>query len=161
MCNCESKSPEVIDLSKLDNILDGYRDKADMLIQVLLKIQKEYNWLPKEALYKVSQTLNVPVNRVYHVATFYKLFSVIPKGKHNVSVCVGTACHVFGAPKILDRLEKPLGIKAGETTSDLKFSLETVNCLGCCALGPVVVVDGHYHGKLPTADAEKILADYD
>jgi NADH-quinone oxidoreductase subunit E len=142
---------------KIDQIIDKYQGDASSLIQVLLEIQRENRWLPNEALKKVSKKLGVPLNQIQHVATFYKAFSLIPKGRHEVQVCLGTACHVRGGPRILDRVEEVLGIQAGQTTTDMEFTLETVNCLGCCALGPVMVVDGKYHGKIAPTAAEEVL----
>jgi NADH-quinone oxidoreductase subunit E len=136
---------------KIDKIIDKYQGDAGSLIQVLLEIQSENRWLPKEALEKVSKKLKVPLNRIQHIVTFYKAFSLVPKGRHEVHVCTGTACHVRGAPRLLDAVQDLIGIRPGETDLDLKFSLETVNCLGCCALGPVMVVDGEYHGKMAPA----------
>jgi NADH-quinone oxidoreductase subunit E len=142
---------------KIDQIIDKYQGDASSLIQVLLEIQRENRWIPNEALKKVSKKLGVPLNQIQHVATFYKAFSLIPKGRHEVQVCLGTACHVRGGPRILDRVEEVLGIQAGQTTTDMEFTLETVNCLGCCALGPVMVVDGKYHGKIAPTKAEEVL----
>jgi NADH-quinone oxidoreductase subunit E len=142
---------------KIDQIINKYQGDASSLIQVLLEIQRENRWLPKEALNKVSKKLGVPLNQIQHVATFYKAFSLIPRGRHEVQICLGTACHVRGGPRILDRVEGVLGIQAGQTTTDMKFTLETVNCLGCCALGPVMVVDGKYHGKIAPTEAEEVL----
>jgi NADH-quinone oxidoreductase subunit E len=150
-----------MDNSKIDKIIDRYQGDGSSLIQVLLEIQSENRWLPKEALEEVSKKLGVPLNRIQHIVTFYKAFSLIPKGRHDVHVCTGTACHVRGAPRLLDTIQDLIGIKPGEMDSDLKFSLETVNCLGCCALGPVMVVDGEYHGKMSPAKSEDVLKDYD
>jgi NADH-quinone oxidoreductase subunit E len=113
-----------------------------------LEVQAERHWLSKEVLDRVSERLHVPMTRVQHIATFYRAFSLVPKGRHEVHVCMGTACHVRGADRVLDSVQDHTGIKAGETDLDLKFSLETVNCVGCCALGPVVVVDGQTHGNM-------------
>ncbi len=146
---------------KIDKIIAKYQDDAGSLIQVLLEIQSENRWLPKEALDKVSKKLKVPLNRIQHIVTFYKAFSLVPKGRHEVHVCTGTACHVRGAPRLLDSVQDLIGIRPGETDLDLKFSLETVNCLGCCALGPVMVVDGEYHGKMAPAKSEEVLKNYD
>jgi NADH-quinone oxidoreductase subunit E len=142
---------------RIDQIIDKYQADSSALIQVLLEIQSENHWLPQEALEKVSKRLQVPLNQIRHVATFYKAFSLIPRGRHEVQVCLGTACHVRGGPRILDRVGEVLGIQAGQTTTDMEFSLETVNCLGCCALGPVMVVDGRYHGKITPTEAEGVL----
>ena len=150
-----------MDSDRLDQIIDQHQGEASALIQVLLGIQAENNWLPKEALERVSEKLAVPVARIQHIATFYKAFSLVPKGRHEVHICMGTACHVRGATRVLDTVQDLTGIKPGETDLDLKFSLETVNCLGCCALGPVMEVDGKTHGKLSTAEAEDVLKSYD
>ena len=141
----------------IDRIIDKHGGASNTLIQVLLEIQRENRWLPKGALARVSERLGLPLSQIYQVATFYKAFSLTPKGRHMVSVCLGTACHVRGAPRILDRVQQTLKIEPGETSEDMEYSLETVNCLGCCALGPVMVLDGEYHGNLSTADVEKIL----
>ncbi|HUT71782.1 MAG TPA: NAD(P)H-dependent oxidoreductase subunit E [Desulfatiglandales bacterium] len=150
-----------MDNAKIDKIINKYQGDAGSLIQVLLEIQSENRWLPKEALDKVSKKLKVPLNRIQHIVTFYKAFSLLPKGRHEVHVCTGTACHVRGAPRLLDSVQDLIGIRPGETDLDLKFSLETVNCLGCCALGPVMVVDGEYHGKMAPAKSEEVLKNYD
>ena len=131
-----------MDNDRIDQIIDKHQGEASSLIQVLLQIQSENNWLPKEALERVSEKLHVPLTRIQHIATFYKAFSLVPKGRHGIHVCMGTACHVRGAKRVLDTVQDLTGIKPGETDLDLKFSLETVNCLGCCALGPVVEIDG-------------------
>jgi NADH-quinone oxidoreductase subunit E len=146
-----------MDRSRIDQIIDEHRGEASSLIQVLLEIQTENRWLPKGALQRISERLGVPLSRIQHIATFYKAFSLVPKGRHQVHVCLGTACHVRGAPRVLSTLEDLTGIRPGETDMDLKFSLETVNCLGCCALGPVVEVDGKTHGKVSTAKTEDVL----
>jgi len=147
--------------SKIDKIIAKYQGDAGSLIQVLLEIQRENRWLPKEALDKVSKQLKVPLNRIQHIVTFYKAFSLVPRGRHEVHVCTGTACHVRGAPRLLDSVQDLIGIRPGETDLDLKFSLDTVNCLGCCALGPVMVVDGEYHGKMAPAKSEEVLKNYE
>ena len=140
----------VQELAEIDEIVDKYEGDGSGLIQVLLEVQRENRWLPKDTLKQVSQRLGVPLTQIYHVATFYKAFSLMPRGRHLVSVCLGTACQVRGAPRLLDKVTETLKIKPGETSTDLQFSLDTVNCLGCCALGPVMVVDGEYYSK-PTA----------
>jgi NADH-quinone oxidoreductase subunit E len=150
-----------MDNDKTEQIINKHQGDAGSLIQVLLEIQSENRWLPKEVLEKVSKKLKVPLNRIQHIVTFYKAFSLVPKGRHEVHVCTGTACHVRGAPRLLDSVQDLIGIKPGETDLDLKFSLETVNCLGCCALGPVMVVDGEYHGKMAPAKSEEVLKNYD
>jgi NADH-quinone oxidoreductase subunit E len=120
---------------------------SSALIQVLLAIQAQNNYLPEDALIWASRQLAVPLTRIYHIATFYKAFSLKPQGRHLVSVCMGTACHVREAPRLLDRVTDALQINPGETTRDLQFSLSTVNCLGCCALGPVMMIDDKYYSN--------------
>jgi len=151
----------VMDNDKIDGIIQRHEGDAGSLIQVLLEIQRVNRWLPKEVLEKVSKKLEVPLNRIQHIVTFYKAFSLVPKGRHEVHVCTGTACHVRGAPRLLDSVQERLGIRPGETDLDLKFTLETVSCVGCCALGPVMVVDGEYHGKMAPAKSEEVLKKYD
>lgn len=149
-----------MDNDRIDQILDKYQGKASSLIQVLLEIQRENHWLPKEALGRVSKKLQVPATRIQHIATFYKAFSLFPKGRHEVHICMGTACHVRGAKRVLDTVQDLTGIHPGETGLDLKFSLETVNCLGCCALGPVMEINGKTHGKMTPADTANVLKKY-
>lgn len=150
----------VQELHNIDEIVEKYDSEKSALIQILLEIQAKNHWLPTHALMWVSMKLDVPMSHIRHITTFYKAFHLTPRGKHLVRVCLGTACHVRGGPRILERTENVLGIKAGETTDDMKFTLESVNCLGCCALGPVIVVDDNYHGKLSTSKVEKILSSY-
>lgn len=150
-----------MDNEKIDQIIDKHENKASSLIQILLDIQSEHHWLPKEALVRVSNNLKVPLSQIQHITTFYKSFSLVPKGRHEVHVCMGTACHVRGAQRVLDTVQDQIGIKPGETDVDLKFSLETVNCLGCCALGPVMVVDGEYHGNIVPSQLEDVLKTYE
>ena len=150
-----------MNIDKIDQIIDKHHCETSSLIQILLDIQSDNHWLPKEALERVGEKLDVPLTRIQHIATFYKAFSLVPKGRHEVHICVGTACHVRGATRILDTVEDATGIKAGETDLDLKFSLETVNCLGCCALGPVMAIDGKTHGKIAPAETADMLKDYE
>jgi NADH-quinone oxidoreductase subunit E len=150
-----------MDNAKIDAILNKYQSDASSLIQVLLEIQRENRWLPREALERVGEKLKVPFNRIQNIVTFYKAFSLVPKGRHEIHICTGTACHVRGAPRLLDSIQDAIGIGPGETDMDLRFSLETVNCVGCCALGPVIVIDGEYHGKMAPAQSEEVLKRYD
>ena len=124
---------------------------------MLQDVQKELNYLPREALDYVSQFLQVSIAQIYEVATFYTAFSLEPRGKYQLALCQGTACHVRGVPQITDNIERTLDMKAGETTEDLKYTFETVNCVGACALGPVLVVNGDYHGKMTIAKTDKLL----
>ncbi|MGA2780583.1 MAG: NADH-quinone oxidoreductase subunit NuoE [Smithella sp.] len=135
------------------------RDKS-ALIAVLQDIQGAFNYLPKDALKAAGKSLGIPFSRVYEVATFYNAFSLKPRGEHIVKICMGTACHVRGAASIQDKMERTLCIKPGETTPDNKFSLETVNCVGACALGPVVVIDTEYHGQMTMNKVDKIIGKF-
>ena len=150
-----------MELDRIDQIIDGHGGEASALIQVLLEIQRELHWLPKEVLVRVGQRLDVPQSRIQHIATFYKTFSLVPKGRHEIHVCMGTACHVRGASRVLDKVQDLTGLQPGETDLELKFSLETVNCIGCCALGPVMEIDGKTHGKLAPADTADVLSSYE
>ncbi len=144
----------------IDEIYDivGQEARGDgSLIAALEEIQRRYRYLPPEALILVSEQMGVPLSQTYGVATFYNAFSLKPKGKHCLNVCMGTACHVRGSPQVLDRLESKLGIGAGATTRDRMFTLETVNCLGACALGPIVVTDGEYSGQMTPQKADRLL----
>ncbi len=131
-------------IAVIDKAIDRHRHERGPLIAVLQDINSAFGYIPPESLRYVSRQLMIPLAKVYHVATFYTVFSLEPRGEHVIKVCMGTACHVRGAPRILDALENRLEIKAGHTTQDMKFTLETVNCLGSCAMGPAVVVDGKF-----------------
>lgn len=147
-------------LNNVDTISDNYNCEKGFLISILQDIQTKYNYLPKDALIRVSEKLEIPEIQVYSVATFFKAFALEPKGKNIVKVCLGTACHVRNAQSILDKIERELGIKPGETTDDMMFSLETVNCLGACALGPIAVVNDEYHGQMNSKKVDKMLKKY-
>jgi NADH:ubiquinone oxidoreductase subunit E len=123
-------------------------------------LQKQYNYIPKEMLIELSEYLDMPLSKLYSMATFYKALSLIPKGKNIIKVCDGTACHIRSSKSLLDEIEKTLGIKPGETTKDGNFSLETVNCLGSCAIAPVMVINDKYYGKLTPAKVREILKEY-
>ena len=131
--------------TRVDEIIDKHNAEPSSLIQVLLDIQHENSWLPREAIERVAE----------------RLFSLVPKGRHQVHICMGTACHVRGASRVLDTVQEATGIKPGETDLDLKFSLEIVNCLGCCALGPVMEIDGKTHGKMTPAQTADVLKNYE
>jgi NADH-quinone oxidoreductase subunit E len=147
-----------MDLAKVDTIVAGYDAQPSALLAILQDIQKQENWLPREALERVAQKLTVPVTRVYGMATFFRAFSLKPRGRHICTVCLGTACHVRGAPKLVEKLERDLQVQAGETTADMNITLETVNCVGACALGPLVILDGEYHGNISSAKLDKVMA---
>jgi NADH-quinone oxidoreductase subunit E len=150
-----------VEFAKIDRILRRYRNQKSYLISILHDVQTEYNYLPKESLEKIAEKIGVPLSRVYSTATFFKAFSLEPRGKHLITVCLGTACHVRGAPRIVEEIERILGIKPGETTKDKNFTFETVNCLGCCAIGPIMVVDNKYFGEITTAKIASVLKSYE
>lgn len=148
-------------MKKIDRILAQHGYQHAKIIQILNDIQKIQKYLPRETLEYVSRRLHIPLSRLYGLATFYSAFSLKPRGRHLVTVCMGTACHVRGAPAVLSRLEDRLKIKAGDTTADDQYTLKTVNCLGACALAPIVVVDEEYHGQTTADRIEKLLAGYE
>ncbi len=142
---------------RVEQILKNYDCRSRHLVEVLQDTQEEQGYLSEEAMRAVSEGLNVPLIEVYRVANFYKAFSLSPRGRHIVTVCMGTACYVRGAPRLLDELRGQLGVEPGETTEDDMFTLERVNCLGACALGPIVVLDGDYHGQMTPNKLRKLV----
>lgn len=144
----------------LQSIIENYKQKKTSLIGLLQDMSEEYGYIPEEKLEEVSAETGVPLSRLYSLCTFYASLRLEPMGEHHCAVCVGTACHVRGASKVVEEIERKLGVKAGETTEDGKFTLETVNCLGACALGPLVVVDGEYHGKMNPRKMSRLLEQY-
>jgi len=146
---------------RVEAILEKYRRDRSWLVSILQDVQTEFNYLPEDALRAISNSLEIPMTQVYSVATFFKAFSLEPRGKHLINVCVGTACHVRGAMRILEKIERDLGLKPGKTTEDMQFSLESVNCVGACALGPMVVVDDKYHGQMSTDKVNSLLKEYE
>jgi len=143
--------------SELKKIVSQVEDKQKELIHILHNVQSKYGYIPPQAITAIAKYLKISEGEIYGVVTFYKAFSLEPRGKHLVTICMGTACHVRGAPSILDEFERQLNIKSGETTEDKKFTLETVNCVGACALGPIAIADEEYHGQLKTREVEKII----
>ena len=147
-------------LQKLDKIIDTIGYRKENIIGILQSISDEYNWLPKDAIYYVAERLEVSFSYVYRIASFFTQFSLKPRGRHIIKVCIGTACFVRGSPKIVDQIQADLGIAPGETTDDGLFTLETVNCLGACALGPLMVVDHDYHGRMKPTKTLSVLKAY-
>jgi NADH-quinone oxidoreductase subunit E len=145
---------------RIKEIVGNYGDNCDSLISILQDIQTEYHYLPRECLQEVATILNVPLVQVYGVATFFKAFSLKPRGEHVIKVCMGTACHVRNSPSVLDEISRELDLKPGNTSGNMKFTMETVNCLGACALGPIVVIDEKYHGQMSTSKVKKVLSKY-
>jgi NADH-quinone oxidoreductase subunit E len=148
------------DLQAVREIASGYGRDRSALIAVLQDVHAEYNHLPEGSLDVIARELKVPLSSVYGVATFFRAFSFEPRGRHLATVCMGTACHVRGAAELLARTEERLGVSAGGTTRDKRFTLETVNCLGCCAVGPLMIVDGDYHGEMSPTRVESVIKEY-
>lgn len=145
---------------RLKKVIKEYSDSAGPLIQILHRAQNIFGYLPKEVLRFIAKETGFSSSRVYGVVTFYESFRLCPVGKYTIKLCLGTACHVRGASAIVDEIQTLLGIKKGETTKDRKFTLQTVNCLGSCALGPVAVINGNYHGHLTRRKVERVLKEY-
>ncbi len=149
-----------VDLQAVCEIIERHGHQKASLIGILQDIQTRMNYLPRKALVQVSKSLDIPLTTIYEVATFYKAFTLEPKGRHTIQVCLGTACHVRGGARVLNYLENRLGIRCGGTTKDLAFTLESVNCLGACALGPILVIDKKYYGKINPNKIDPILEKY-
>jgi NADH:ubiquinone oxidoreductase subunit E len=145
-------------LERVERIIGAYEASPTALIMILQEVQGEYRHLPREAMEIISQRMDLALSQIYGVATFYKAFSLEPRGRHHVCVCTGTACHVRNSRSIVEKLERDLKISRGETTPDGEFTLETVNCVGACALGPIAVVDNKYWGHLTVSDVDRMLA---
>lgn len=148
------------DFPAIDAIIKKYGERKEFLICILQDIQARYGYLPKEALTRVAEKLDIPLIQIYSVATFFKAFSLRPKGGHTIHVCLGTACHVRGAERVLGKIKRDLDINVDETTKDMNFTLKTVNCLGACALGPIVEIDGKHYGNMTTVKVESVLKKY-
>jgi len=158
----EQTPTDQIDFMELDQIIgEEYGNNKENLIMILQAIQRRYNYLPKQALSYLSSKLDLPFSKIYGVATFYSTFSLEPRGRHIISVCLGTACHVRGAERIREKIHETLCIADGQTTPDMRFTLESVRCIGCCSLGPVVKIDEDMHARIPTDKVVKILDSYE
>ncbi|MHA1223276.1 MAG: NAD(P)H-dependent oxidoreductase subunit E [Candidatus Heimdallarchaeaceae archaeon] len=149
------------DISFLDNIISKYKEKRGALMPILESINNEYRYLPEESLKYISIKMNYPLSSIYRIATFYNSFSLKPRGEHLISVCLGTTCHVRGAPRLLERLKSELKIEVGETTQNGKFTLETVRCLGCCSLAPVLMIDGDTFGNMKPSRIPRVIDKYE
>jgi NADH-quinone oxidoreductase subunit E len=149
-----------MDTKAIDRIVKKYNSEHSSIIAILQDLQELENYLPEKALEYLSEKLSMPLAKIYRIATFYNAFSLTPRGKHVINVCLGTACHVRGAAKVLDRIKMYLGSDIGEMTKDKLFSLETVNCLGACAMGPIVVVGSDYHGQMTPAKVASTIKKY-
>jgi NADH-quinone oxidoreductase E subunit len=146
---------------KINEILARYPDRKGNLISILHEVQSEFNYLPEDALKYISRRLDIPITRLYSIATFYHFFSLKPKGRHTVSVCLGTACHVKGSERVLRTVETALGVMEGETTTDMRFTVGAVRCVGACSLAPVMVVNKETHGKVNAKQVPNILSKYE
>jgi NADH-quinone oxidoreductase subunit E len=146
--------------AKLEAIVKKYNNDSSMLVPILQDTQTEIGYLPKDAMIELHEMLNVPLTQVYSVATFFKAFNLIPRGRHQIFVCTGTACHVRGSERILETFERELNIKAGESDKDLNFTLGTVNCVGACDLGPIVIIDGKYNGEMKIESVKPLIDKY-
>lgn len=146
---------------KITEIVKRYGKDKSQLVAILQDIQAEYNYLPRNELNKLSKKLDIPLSQIYSMATFFKAFSLNKRGKHIISVCLGTACHVRGSANVLDRISTNLHIERSKTTDDNKFTLETVNCIGACALGPVITIDGEYYGQMNPEKVDKLLGQFE
>ncbi len=144
-------------IREIEAIISRHGEKKSNVVAILQDIQEKFRYLPREGLEYVSRRLGIPLSQIYSLATFYRAFTLKPRGEHVIQVCTGTACHVRGGGRIVDKLKRELNIEVGETTPDGKFTLETVNCLGACALGPLVVIDGEYYGQMNTSKMDKVL----
>jgi len=147
-------------LESADKIIQQHHAQKNELIAVLQDVQNEFSYLPQDVLTHISHTMHIPLSRAYSIATFYRAFSLKPKGRYPVAVCLGTACHVKAATKILEKFERQLGIKCGQTSPDLNFGLEAVRCLGCCGLAPVVTVGPELYGKVTLPKVDQIIKQF-
>jgi NADH-quinone oxidoreductase subunit E len=149
-----------MDSAKIDQIIEKHRGNSGNLIHVLMEIQHENHWLPRDVLHQVAEALEIPFSRVLRIATLYKTFSLTPKGRNEVHVCNGISCHLRGAKQVMEAVERVTGVKAGETDANWRFSLEAGACLGTCSLGPEVIVNGTHHARMTPAKVEEVLKEY-
>ena len=149
-----------METAKVDAAINKAHGKKTQLIGILQDVQKEFGYLPFKALVRLAEALDIPLQQIYNVATFYKAFSLKPKGKHRVCVCLGTACHVRGGQNVLEKIQRTLDVREGETTKDSEFSVEAVRCVGACSLAPVVMIDENVYGRVRQDKIEMILDKY-
>ena len=147
----------MMDLAKVDTIIDSYGAESASLLAIMQDVQDAENYLPREAVDQIAKRLAVPISRIYSMATFFESFHLEPRGKHICTVCMGTACHVRGAQRLVEQLERDLDVPSGGTTADMLFTVEEVNCVGACALGPLVIIDGGYHGNMKSGSLTKVV----
>ncbi len=149
-----------MDKTKINEIIEQWGSKRNLVIEMLSDIQNEFNYIPPEAVSIISEKTGVPVTQLYQIGTFYNVFSFTPKGKHHISICMGTSCHVMGAPRIATAITREIGISPGEVSKDMQYSMEEVRCLGCCGMAPIVTIGNDLYGKLTPAKIRKILDKY-
>ena len=160
--NIQPSDGEVIDYLELDQMIENeFNQDKENLIMILQAIQRRYNYLPKAALSYMSEKLSIPYSRIYEVSTFYSTFSLAPRGRNIISICTGTACHVRGADRIKEHIETSLDIRDGGTTEDKRYTLESVRCIGCCSLGPVVKINEDMHGRIKPDEIKTVLTQYE
>lgn len=147
--------------TKANEIADRWEHKPENIIEMMHDIQNEFNYLPKDILFEISKNSKIPISKIYNIATFYNAFSLKPKGKHRICVCLGTPCHALGAPRVISAIERELNIKCGETTPDMKFSLEITGCVGTCGLAPVVVIGDDLYGPIKVPGVSKLIKKYE
>ena len=150
-----------LDYQRVNELIEPFLGKKGMVIPVLQCLQEEYGYLPRPVVEQVSKRMRIPLSKLYGVITFYAQFKLSPRGKYIINVCKGTACHIQGSPKIAERIQEILGIESGETTPDLKFTLEEVACIGACALAPVITINDNPHGRLSPDVIQEILDSYE
>ena len=146
-----------MDMNSVDKIIENYKGAPSSLLAIMQDVQDEARYLPREAMERIAERLSVPIARVYQMATFFDSFHLEPRGKHICTVCMGTACHVRGATRLVEQLERDLDIESGGTTEDMMFTIEEVNCVGACALGPLVIIDDKYHGNMTSSSIQKVV----
>ena len=146
-----------MDMTNIDGIIDRYESAPSALLAIMQDVQDSERYLPKEAMNRIAEKLSIPIARVYQMATFFESFHLEPRGKHVCTVCMGTACHVRGAQRLVEQLERDLEVGSGGTTDDMMFTIEEVNCVGACALGPLVIIDGEYHGNMTSGSLQKVV----
>ena len=158
----QSDPKEELDIRELDDIIEKeFGNDKENLIMILQAIQRRYNYLPRPALTYLATKIGIPFSKIYGVATFYATFSLEPRGRNIISICLGTACHVRGGERIRERLTETLKIGDGQTTEDGRFTLESVRCIGCCSLGPVIKINEDMHGRIGTDEVDKVLNQYE
>ena len=150
----------MIDVARVQEIVRAHEGRKEHMIAILLDCQEEYRYLPREVLEELAVQIDTPLTSVLRIATFFRAFSLRPVGRHQVHVCMGTACNIQGGPRLVDALERELKIKRGDTTPDMEFSLDTVNCVGCCGLAPVVTVGQEVHGKMKQSAVARLIKQY-